>query len=451
MDKNGRILIVDDDSQVREAMYEEFIDDYDVTLAGSGQEALDIVTDDPQFNAVILDIRMARMDGFQAANRFRETAPLIPIIFCTGFPGDYSEDEIERQHAPFDIVGKNESPNRLRRAVKNAVAQNKLQTSSEDLVELARREYGMVGASPQMRAVYQQILRIGPTTRRVMILGPTGSGKELVARAIHKASPVADQKLRIFACSDQNPDLIDSELFGHTRGAFTGAVESRRGYFEAAHGSTLFLDEIGDLDPRTQVKLLRAIEQGEITPVGSSELKQVNVRVICATNRDLEDLVHRGKFRQDLYFRLKGIKITLPPLRERPEDIPLLVNYFMEQACRNEQTSSMKVIAPAAREMLIEHDWPGNVRDLSDTIQALVVMTAGDYISAGDVAEFLRIQQDGDRPPEWGLTERVDQFRRREITKVLDSCNGNKAAAAKVLNQDPANFRKLMKKLGMDV
>lgn len=450
MSKGGKLLIVDDDHMVIEAMYESFTDDYDVVTALSGEEALAKLKEHPDLDTIILDIRMARMDGLKTANHVKEVAPEIPIIFHTGFAGSYSEDEIDLEYQPFDYIGKNEPPSRLRRAVKNAVQHHRLGTTGTDLIDVARERYGMVGKSREMRRIYQRIEQIGPTTSKVMILGPTGSGKELVARALHARSRRAANEMRVFNCSQKDPTMVESELFGHTQGAFTGAVADRIGYFEAADGSTLFLDEIGDLDTTTQAKILRAIEHGEVTPVGTCVKRQVDVRVICATHHDLTDLVARGLFRVDLYYRLKGVTIRLPALKDRREDIPELLDYFIERTCRVNGVS-LKVFEPAARALLIEFDWPGNVRQLSDTVESLIQLTPGYYITQQDVINYLsyenQLAQDGDS----SLAAQVREFKRMKIIQSLDRAGGNVVTAADELKIDPANLRKMIKKLNIEV
>ncbi|HOD66883.1 MAG TPA: sigma-54 dependent transcriptional regulator [candidate division Zixibacteria bacterium] len=449
MSKSGQILIVDDDRMVLEAMLESFTDDYAVLTALSGQEALERIKEHPEIDTIILDIRMARMDGLKAANLIKDIAPEIPIIFHTGFAGNYSEEDIDRDYHPFDFIGKNEPPSRLRRAVKNAVQYHRLGNTGSDLIDAARERYGMVGKSRDMRQIYQRIEQIGPTTSKVMILGPTGSGKELVARALHARSRRADREMMVVNCSQKDPTMVESELFGHTEGSFTGAVANRVGYFEAADGSTLFLDEIGELDPATQAKILRAIEYGEVTPVGTCVKRSVDVRVICATHLDLEEQVRSGAFRMDLYYRLKGVTIRLPALRERREDIPELLDYFIERTCRINGVG-LKVFEPSARALLVEFDWPGNVRQLSDTVESLIQLSPGYYITYHDVANHLGYESSAAPNGNSGLAEQVWEFKRMKIVQALDRARGNVIAAGEELKIDPANLRKMIKRLNIE-
>jgi len=450
MDKIGRILIVDDDDMVLDAMQETFVDDYDIVVAQSGTEAIRILSEDLEFDTVILDIRMARMDGLKTADRIKEIMPELPIIFHTGHAGSYSQEDIDEEYQPFDFVTKNEPPVRLRRSVRNAVTSHRLSTSAHDLIDNARSQYYMVGKSKVMREVYSRIELIGPTDSKVMILGPTGSGKELVARALHKRSRRADQELRTFSCNHKNQGLVEDELFGHIKGGYTDAHANRTGMFELADGGTLFLDEIGDLDLATQTKILRVIETGELMPVGSSECRRVNVRLICATHHDLADLVELGRFRSDLYFRLKGVTIRLPALKDRREDITDLMDYFIERCCR-EQGYSLKVFEPAARALLIDYDWPGSVRQLADTVQSLIYLSPGYYITQKEVADFLNIEAHDEYTAELSLSDRVREFKRTMILQELDRTGGNVAAAARQLKTDQANLRKIIHKLGIEV
>ncbi len=448
MAKTGKILIVDDDPLVLEALNETFLDDYEVVAAASGQEALQALDKHGDLDTVVLDIKMARMDGLETACRIREINPDLPVIFHTGYPGDYSERDIDAEHKPFDYVGKNERPSRLHRSVRNAVFMHRLRTSSSDLIELARRHYGMVGRSRLMRDVYQMIEKIGPTNNKVMILGPTGAGKELVARALHRRSRRADETLAVFNCNHKAPDLVESELFGHLRGSFTGAVADRVGMFEYAHGGTVFLDEIGNLDITTQGKLLRVLETGEMQRIGSPETIRVDVRLICATNCDLEQMVSQGTFREDLYYRLKGIRIMVPTLADRREDIPDLIDFFTENYCRKTD-DGIKVFEPAARDLLIEYDWPGNVRQLQDTVQSLIDLSLSHLITRLEVQQYLSFAGAGTDSPKT-LKERVREFKKLVIIQCLARHAGNVAAAARELGLDSANLRKMIKDLDIE-
>ena len=425
------------------------MDDYDVSLASSGQAALDILNNDHGFETVVLDIKMVKMDGFETANQIRQIIPDLPIIFYTGYPGDFEENKIEKEHQPYDYIMKQERPARLIRSVKNAVTLYRLKSHGKDLIKSARERYGLVGKSRAMQNIYRMIEQISPTENKVMILGPTGTGKELIARAIHKRSQRTDKRLAILDCNHKQSDLIESELFGHKRGAFTGAIEDRIGLCEYADGGTLFLDEIGDLDITTQAKLLRLLETGEMKKIGSAETKKVDIRLICATHRDLQQMICEKTFREDLYFRLKGITITLPALKERREDIPELIEYFTETYCMK-KGDGIKLFEPAAKDLMIEYDWPGNVRQLMSTIHSLIDVSISSFISRDEVADILKVSFK--KPNGKGsLNDRVNESKKTIIIQELAKHNNNISAAARALSVDPANLHRMIKNLGIDI
>lgn len=445
MSNAGKILIVDDDDLVLEAIEQSFRDEFEVVTASSGEEALAKIETPCGFDAIILDIRMAKIDGLQIASRIRESDPEVPVIFHTGYPGEYSESAINEEYRPFDYVGKNERPERLIRSVRNAVRFHRMRAQSDELVEIARRDFGMVGSSAVMRQIYQTIEKIGPTDNKVMILGATGSGKELVARALHRRSPRAERQMVPFNCNHKAPDLVESELFGHLRGSFTGAYSDQLGIIEYANDSTLFLDEIGNLDITTQGKLLRVLETGEMSRIGSPETITVNVRLICATNSDLKGMVEHGAFREDLFYRLKGITMEIPSLRHRRDDIPELIDYFATNTCKR-RGESLKIFTSEARDLLIEYDWPGNVRQLADSIQSIIDLSASQLITREDVADYLGLGGN-DKNPEQDFHEQVREFKKTLIIKAMAEHQGNVAATARALRFDPANLRKLLIKL----
>ncbi len=449
MERLGTILIVDDDPLVLEALTQAFMDDYEVVQASSGEEALRVLESNGNLDTVVLDIRMAKMNGLQTARLIKEINSELPIIFHTAYPGEYSESSIEKEHQPFDYVGKNERPERLVRAVKNAVSFARLKSDGANLVKFARQEFGMVGKSEAMRGIYHTIEKIAPSDTKVVILGRTGTGKELVARAIHKRSGRASERLVIFNCNHKSPYLVESELFGHLRGSFTGAIVDRIGLFEYADGGTLFLDEIGDLDMTTQGKLLRVLETGEMQRIGSPEVIRVDVRLICAANRDLDRLIQDGKFREDLFYRLKGVVITIPPLKERREDIPELIDFFIENYSLK-RGDDIKVFEPSARDLLVEYDWPGNVRQLLDTVQSLIDLSVSSFITRREVENYLACHKDGHNSS-GSFQERVWEFKRVLVIQTLARNNNNVSASARELSLDASNLRKMIKDLDIKV
>jgi DNA-binding NtrC family response regulator len=448
MDTSGKILIVDDEPDVLKALVLMFEDDYEILTATSGSAAVAAVERHSQLDCVILDIRMAKMDGLETASAIARTQSDLPIVFHTGYPGDYSESKIDRELHPFEYVVKGERPERLRRAVRNGVDFHRLRSDTTRLARLAKEQYQMVGKSPAMLEIFRTIEKIAPTNTKVMILGPTGTGKELVARGIHARSKRSTQRLAILNCNHKEPGLVESELFGHLRGSFTTAVADRVGLFQFADGGTVFLDEIGDLDVTTQAKLLRVLETGEMQRFGSPVTLTVDVRLICATHRDLERMVRDGSFREDLYFRLNELTIRLPALRDRREDIPELIDLFIERSSA-EQGHGVKVLAPEARSLLIEHDWPGNVRSLAGTIASLLALTPSCLITKDDVCSYLQTNHAVPKAST-GLRAEEREFRRIRILQALDRNQGNAAAAARDIQIDPSNLRRMMRELGIE-
>lgn len=449
MTQQDSILIVDDDPLVLESVKLLFEDDYRVITAQSGSLALEALTTHEEIAAVVLDIRMAEMNGLETATRIGKTCPELPVIFYTGYPGDYSEDSIEEKHHPFGYVTKNQRPVTLKRQVRNAVDLSRLRKQTRRLVDLADSEYRMVGKSGAMIEIFRSIEKIAPTDSKVMIYGETGTGKELVARAIHRRSLRSDREFAVLRCSHKNGQLIESELFGHVKGAFTGADSDRVGLFEFADGGTLFLDEIADLDERTQIKILAALDSGAIQRVGAPErVTQVDVRLICATNRNLGSLVQEGAFREDLYYRLKGANIDLPALRDRREDIDPLIDYFL-QMYSNRSGSGIWIMEPEARRLFFDHSWPGNVRELETAVHTLIDMSISGVISAEQTANYLCVESGG-AGPDQGLADALLRYERAIILATLARTGGNISKAADLLKIDRANLSKKIKAHSID-
>ncbi len=450
MKKNDiTLLVVDDDSLVRESLVELFSDDYQVLAAASGADAIETVRKQPELAVIIMDIKMAGMDGIAAMREIRSIAPDIPTILHTGYPGDFDEDEIDRLEQPFDYVQKGDAISRLIRSVRNAVEKYEYRRGLASLADHAASRFRLIGRSKAMQTVYELIIKMAGSDNKVMILGENGTGKELVARAIHDTGARRERRLAILNCNHKSFDLVESELFGHEQGAFTGATRDRDGLFGVADGGTVFLDEIGDLDITTQAKLLRVLSTGEYSRIGSEEVRRVDVRILCATNRNLEQLVASGAFREDLYYRLCGVVIKLPPLRERPEDIPLLVEHF-----RDKYTIArglpLKLIAPDAIEPLLDQPWPGNVRHLEEAVRALITLSDSDVIMREDVLAYLKVEDTEPVPTSGTLSEQVRAFERRLIIATLTACSGVISRAADRLGVDRANLSRKIRQLGID-
>ncbi len=448
--KKETILIVDDEPENLRVLEINFKDTYDVIAVDSGKKSVAAVTENPGISAIVMDIKMADMDGIEAARAIRKISPEIPIIFHTGFPGDYDENDIDIGEKPFDYIEKLDSYTKLTRSVRNAVEYYNLKQRNLSLTAYAEAAYGMIGESPSMQKVFGIMKKIAPTDGKVMILGETGTGKELVARALHENSPRKEKRLAIYNCSRRSADLVESELFGHTRGAFTGAVAERRGLFEEANGGTVFLDEIGDLDPDTQIKILRVVETGEFKKVGSETVQHTDVRLLSATHKNLEDMVSEGRFREDLYFRLSGITIALPPLRDRREDIPILVEKLKARIIA-EKNLSPKILDPEAVKILTDYDWPGNVRQLQATIENLILLSESDIIMAEEVTEALKLSDESkpEKRARLSLAEQVRGFEKSRIMETLKRNNFNISASARELKIDRSNLRKKIKYYGI--
>jgi len=435
------ILIVDDDAQVLESLVELLSDDYFVLTARSGGAAIETARQRGDLAAVVMDIRMSGIDGIEAARQISNRRSDLPIIFHTAYPGEYDEDEIDEREQPFDYVVKGDPISRLTRSVRNAVETHRFRTDNSALIQLAEAQFGLIGRSRPMLETYRLIRKAAGNDNPVLITGETGTGKELVARAIHYSSPRRKRPLAVFPCSRKTTDLVESELFGHVRGSYTGSTEDRRGLFRYAEGGTLLLDELSELDPATQTKLLRPLDGGGIKPVGADEVEPCDVRVLCATNKDLEVAVREGMFRADRYYRVAGIGISLVPLRERREDIPLLVKHVVDRFTV-ERGSPPKIVEDAAMDRLVEHEWPGNVRELLHVVRTLVDLTDSDLVGADDVTDRIRTETGIGNDTGRTLGERVREFERCQIIEALHATEYNISAAARLLGIDRAYLRR---------
>lgn len=445
-----KILLVDDDPLVLEVLEDLFIDDYDVLLASSGDKSIQLFQENPEITVVVMDIKMPERDGISTGRAMKQGNPRIPIIFHTGYPGDYDEDVLERTEQPFDYIQKGNSSTRLIRAVKNAADNYTSKLNQLNIAVNAENTYGIIGRSKPMLEVFELINKVATSDVKVMILGETGTGKELVARAIHNASSKKNNRLGILNCNHKSPDIVESELFGHTKGSFTGAVSDRIGLFEYADNGTVFLDEIGDLDITTQAKLLRILETGEYQKIGSPETKKSNVRILCATHKNLEQMVKEEKFREDLYFRLKGITINLPPLREKREDIPILLNKFIDQLTIEKGLPPI-MFDSSAINTLIEYDWPGNVRQFFDTINSVIVISDSNLIVKEDIERYLKNLNSNNDSSSRELSVRLKELEKTLILEALVETNYNVSKAALLLDIERTNLHKKIKIHNIDI
>jgi two-component system nitrogen regulation response regulator NtrX len=388
-----RILVIDDETAIREAirMTLEY-EGYKVDEARSGNEGLDRATKTP-FDAILLDIKMPVLDGIEVLENLKEQRVTAPVIMVSGHGDVHTAVECTKRGA-YDFLEKPLNRDKLLLTVRNAVRVRSLEEENTELKEKAEKEYQLVGDSQQMRDLKSQIERAAPTKATVLITGESGTGKELVAREIHRRSSRANETFVQVNCAAIPDELIESELFGHEKGSFTGAVRKQTGKFVQADGGTIFLDEIGDMSMRTQAKVLRVLQDGDVEPVGAATVIKVDVRVIAATNKDLTEEIRAGRFREDLYYRLNVIPIRTPPLRERKDDISILSQHFAA-VFAEEHNYHPKKFTPSALKALQDAPWRGNVRELRNMIERLVIMVPSDNVDVTDLpAEFFRTPAD---------------------------------------------------------
>ena len=382
----SRILVVDDDAAIRDSlrMTLEYAG-HEVTSAATGQEALALVEREAP-DVVLLDIKMPGMDGMEVLSRLHGMSETLPIIMISGHGSTSTAVEAIRRGA-FDFLDKPfESTERLLVTIGNALEHARLRDENRTLKRAVEIKHQMIGESSALKQVMAAIARAAPTNATVLIQGESGVGKELVARTIHRNSLRGRERFVQVNCAAIPEELIESELFGHEKGSFTGATEKQVGKFEQADRGTIFLDEVGDMSAKTQAKVLRVLQEGEVERLGSARTIKVDVRVIAATNKNLEDELETGRFREDLYFRLAVIPIQVPPLRDRAEDIPLLVRHYLDFFARENNVRPRR-ITQAALEALQRSRWKGNIRELQNTVERLMIMTAGDTIDVQDLPE----------------------------------------------------------------
>jgi two-component system, NtrC family, nitrogen regulation response regulator NtrX len=458
------ILVVDDEKNIRRTLRMVLEGEgFEVLEAGSAEEAFPIL-EDALVDLVILDVRLPGMSGVDALDRIRKERgqEALPIIVISGH-ASLSEAVQAVQRGATDFLEKPLDRDRMLVSLRNALALRRMAREIETLRKDARR-YEMIGESAVMKRLFVEIEKVAPTRGRVLITGESGTGKELIARAVHKLSPRANAAFVKVNCAAIPAELIESELFGHERGAFTGAQAKKKGLFEVAHQGTLFLDEIGDMSLAAQAKVLRALQNGEITRVGGDATVAVDVRVIAATNKDLETAVQKGEFREDLFFRLNVVPLRSPSLRERIDDVPELAAAFLEEFCR-ENGMRTKPVDAEVSEALVEHDWPGNVRELRNAVERMAILS-GDRITIEDLPEFPRRAVPSVPPPDGGdgaesaspgephepgetLRAFRDRKEREYIRETLDRCDWNISRAATTLGVERTNLHKKMRSLGL--
>ncbi|HGG2730428.1 TPA: sigma-54-dependent response regulator transcription factor ZraR [Escherichia coli] len=428
---NIDILVVDDDIShctILQALLRGW--GYNVALANSGRQALEQVREQVReqvFDLVLCDVRMAEMDGIATLKEIKALNPAIPVLIMTAYSSVETAVEALKTGA-LDYLIKPLDFDNLQATLEKALAHT--HSIDAETPAVTASQFGMVGKSPAMQHLLSEIALVAPSEATVLIHGDSGTGKELVARAIHASSARSEKPLVTLNCAALNESLLESELFGHEKGAFTGADKRREGRFVEADGGTLFLDEIGDISPMMQVRLLRAIQEREVQRVGSNQTISVDVRLIAATHRDLAAEVNAGRFRQDLYYRLNVVAIEVPSLRQRREDIPLLAGHFLQRfAERNRK--AVKGFTPQAMDLLIHYDWPGNIRELENAVERAVVLLTGEYISERELPLAI-----ASTPIPLGQSQDIQplvEVEKEVILAALEKTGGNKTEAARQL------------------
>jgi DNA-binding NtrC family response regulator len=457
------ILIVDDEKNIRRTVRMVLEGEgYTVEEASSGEEALARLPD-VGAEVILLDVQLQGISGLEALDTLRKTQTVEgagPTVVMISGHATLADAVRAVKAGAYDFLEKPLDRERLIVTLRNALERRRMANEVKGLRELTEGRWEMVGKSAAMAALFTQIAKVAPTRTRVLITGESGTGKELVARALHRESPLRNRPFIKVNCAAIPPELIESELFGHERGAFTGASARKKGLFEMADGGTIFLDEVGDMIVSAQAKVLRVLQSGEFTRVGGEQTLKADVRVLAATNRDLQAAVATGQFREDLYFRLAVVPLRAPALRERADDIPLLCAAFVEQICR-ENGLKVKVISPEALEILAAYQWPGNVRELRNVIERLVILS-DEAIGVGDLPEEIvaeasrrpavEVQAAVDLPTEaqnLPLRDLRDLVERQYIRAKLDEHGWNISRTAQVLGIERTNLHKKMRALGI--
>jgi two-component system nitrogen regulation response regulator NtrX len=446
-----RILIVDDESGIRQALkqvleYEDLV----VRVAASGGEAITLY---PEYrpHLVFLDVKMAGLDGLETLTRLRDLDPKAQVVMISGH-GTIATAVEATQRGAFDFLEKPLDTDRLLVTVRNALAHAELLDENTRLKEATESRFAMVGDSPALQTVRDLIAKVGPTSARVLITGDNGTGKELVARALHEASPRRDRPFVEVNCAAIPSELIESELFGHMKGSFTGAFADRAGKFEQADGGTLFLDEVGDMSLSAQSKLLRVLQEGVVTRIGGSKPIQVDVRVLAATNKDLDIEIAEGRFREDLLYRLNVVPIDVPALRERTEDIPALVAFFAEQLASSAGVPGRKFADDAVRR-LKSRSWPGNIRELRNAVERALILASGKTITAADIDHLLPGPVVVGGPADASESQTFETFKleaeKQFLTQKLKEHDWNVSETARSLKMPRSNLYKKIERYGL--
>jgi DNA-binding NtrC family response regulator len=453
----GRILVIDDEEIVlkscRVVLQQE---GYEVETRRSGPDGLNLLRDRP-FDLVLCDLKMPMMSGIEVLRHIKENSPQVSVVIITGYATVSSAVETLRGGAA-DYVTKPFTPRQLAASVEAVMLRRREEQAAGEETEVLYASPGIIGESPKMQEVFKLVAKVARSATTVLVRGESGAGKEVIARAIHAGSPRGDGPFVAVDSGAIPETLVESELFGHTRGAFTGADAAKAGAFRTAHGGTLFLDEVGNLSVPAQMKLLRAIEEKQIKPVGSDKVEKVDVRLVAATNCDLEKMVQEGRYREDLFWRLSVFVISIPPLRERREDIPLLAMHFLKKHA-DEAGRNVKRFSAEAMTAMIGYDWPGNVRELASSVLRALHMAEGETIMPGDLPDRVcscareaaapRTSQELKRAKKEAREKSTEQIERVFVIDALERSGWNVTKAAEDVGMARQNFQALMRKHGI--
>jgi DNA-binding NtrC family response regulator len=447
MREKANILIIDDEEAIRDSFSQVLKrEGYAAKAAVDGREGLEFFKKE-QFHVVLLDLKLPGPDGMVILSKIKEQNPETPVVIITGLATIESAVEAIKRGA-FDYLAKPCSPQELRFIVKKALDSRKIFFKNIYLREELRKktEFEMViGKSKAMEKVLDIVRRVSPSESTVLISGESGTGKELLAREIHNHSPRKNEPFVVVDCGALVETLFESELFGHVKGSFTGAYETKHGRFEVANGGTIFLDEISNIGLNIQAKLLRVIQEREITRIGSTRPIKVDVRILAATSENLADLVRKEKFREDLFYRLSVVPIHLPPLRERKEDLPFLIDHFLQKYNKRAK-KNLNSISPAVNKALVNYDWPGNIRELENTIERAVVLSMGDEIQLDDLVYHGISASTSFFHPTGGKYKTLEEIEKAYIKTVLKAQHGNRSRTAKILGIDRKTLLTKIKK-----
>jgi two-component system nitrogen regulation response regulator NtrX len=449
----SRVLLIDDDAGIRESMRMPLeYEGYEYTAAATAEEGIAAIARESP-DLVFLDIKMPGMDGLEALSKIKAIDETLPVVMISAHGSATVGADATRRGA-IDFIEKPFGAERLLVTIRNVLDASRLRDENRTLKRAAEARYQMVGEGPALRHVNEAIKRAAPTNATVLLLGESGVGKELVARAIHRNSLRSRERFIQVNCAAIPEELIESELFGHEKGSFTGATEKQIGKFEQADRGTIFLDEVGDMSPKTQAKVLRVLQEGEVERLGSSRTIKVDVRVIAATNKELEEEIEKGNFREDLFFRLSVIPIRVPTLRDRREDIPALVRHFADLFSREHNRRPQRFTA-AALEYMQKARWKGNVRELRNTVERLIIMTPGDVIDVDDLRDIVRIDSKPAAAPEnekerpGTLREFKEVAERAFLVDKLREHNWNISKTAEIIGTPRSNLYKKLEQYGI--